>query len=99
MKKKRKTGEYTEADKVYFHVEKVIQYLRSSLKMEYAYVGLVSNVGVDRDRERTLLRTVKGLEYVRDILFDFLRNGDTLKQILEAEKKEIGKKAEYPFLR
>lgn len=90
MKKSQKvTKSKTDRDQVYSHLLNVMSHLRSRLKMEFAFVGLKST-----DSEDILLETIKGLDYIKSVLFGFFVDEDSFKEIMEWQKE---KEREFKF--
>ena len=84
IKPKLKEGE-TEGDRVYSHIHERIIFLKKDLKMRYAFLEAGGN-GQTFD-ETCALKAIRGLDYINRVLFDYLRNGDPLKEILEDMKR------------
>lgn len=89
----------TESDRIFFYVDKVISHLRGQLKRTY---GLWGEKGIEYTVEDRLLQTIKGLDHIHSVLFKFLRDGESLKNILEMQKgmrKTVAKNNEFYFLK
>jgi hypothetical protein len=85
MKKPQKASKKkTDGEQVYLHLLNVISHLRHSLKMEY---GLMDDKRIhDLTLEKTLLETVKGLDYIQNALHGFFMDEDSFKEIMEWQK-------------